>query len=383
MLASGHAQQPPARSACRCRRWARGPGCSTPPSSTRSASASSPEASRIRGPSPSFPTAACWSPSGPAGSASFATACSTRNPIAGVPPVRTDGNGGLMDVALHPRFADNRLVYLTYTKPVGNGRGAPALARGQARRRRADRRPRSAGHRGLRRQLGSERPRRLRARRHGLHVHRRQYRQGRARSRQPARQDPAPQRRWLRAPRQPVREPRGLPAGNLHAGASQHARPHRPSRDRRAVEPRKRSQRRRRNQHHPARPQLRMADRELRPRLSRPAHLRTSDAGGDGVAARGLAAGRSRSPAWRSTPATASPRGRATSSSARCARAESRHRPPAAHRVQREDRGDAARVDADRVQAAHPRSASGSRWAALSADRRRRRRASSNRAGAM
>jgi glucose/arabinose dehydrogenase len=36
-----------------------------------------------------------------------------------------------MDVALHPRFAENRLVYLTYTKPVGNGRGAPALARGR------------------------------------------------------------------------------------------------------------------------------------------------------------------------------------------------------------------------------------------------------------
>ncbi len=51
-------------------------------------------------------------------------------PIVGVPQVRTDGNGGLMDVAVHPRFADNQLVYLTYTKPVGNGMGAPALARG-------------------------------------------------------------------------------------------------------------------------------------------------------------------------------------------------------------------------------------------------------------
>jgi len=51
--------------------------------------------------------------------------------ISGLPPVRTDGNGGLMDVALHPRFADNRLVYLTYTKPTGSGRGAPALARGR------------------------------------------------------------------------------------------------------------------------------------------------------------------------------------------------------------------------------------------------------------
>ena len=51
--------------------------------------------------------------------------------ISGVPQVRTDGNGGLMDVALHPRFADNRFVYLTYTKPVGNGMGAPVLARGR------------------------------------------------------------------------------------------------------------------------------------------------------------------------------------------------------------------------------------------------------------
>ena len=52
-------------------------------------------------------------------------------PIAGVPTVRTDGNGGLMDVALHPRFAENRLVYLTYTKPVENTRGTPSLARGR------------------------------------------------------------------------------------------------------------------------------------------------------------------------------------------------------------------------------------------------------------
>ena len=54
-------------------------------------------------------------------------------PIAGVPRVRTDGNGGLMDVALHPRFAENRLVYLTYTKPVEGGKGTPSLARGRLR----------------------------------------------------------------------------------------------------------------------------------------------------------------------------------------------------------------------------------------------------------
>ncbi len=52
-------------------------------------------------------------------------------PIGGVPRVRTDGNGGLMDVALHPRFSENRLVYFTYTKPVENGKGTPSLARGR------------------------------------------------------------------------------------------------------------------------------------------------------------------------------------------------------------------------------------------------------------
>ena len=52
-------------------------------------------------------------------------------PIAGVPSVRTEGNGGLMDVAIHPGFLENQLVYLTYTKPVQKGWGAPALAVGR------------------------------------------------------------------------------------------------------------------------------------------------------------------------------------------------------------------------------------------------------------
>ena len=51
--------------------------------------------------------------------------------ISGVPEVRTDGNGGLMDVAIHPEFAANGLVYLTYTKGHDDGRGSPALARGR------------------------------------------------------------------------------------------------------------------------------------------------------------------------------------------------------------------------------------------------------------
>jgi glucose/arabinose dehydrogenase len=48
-----------------------------------------------------------------------------------VPAVRTDGNGGLMDVAVHPRFADNRLVYLTwasqYARPHRPSRDRRAL----------------------------------------------------------------------------------------------------------------------------------------------------------------------------------------------------------------------------------------------------------------
>jgi aldose sugar dehydrogenase len=52
-------------------------------------------------------------------------------PVAGVPAVRAAGLGGLEDIALHPRFAENHLVYLTYIKPVNSGVGTPALARGR------------------------------------------------------------------------------------------------------------------------------------------------------------------------------------------------------------------------------------------------------------
>jgi len=52
-------------------------------------------------------------------------------PAAGVPAVRAEGLGGLMDIALHPRFTENRLVYLSYTKSMGGNRHTPALARGR------------------------------------------------------------------------------------------------------------------------------------------------------------------------------------------------------------------------------------------------------------
>ena len=37
--------------------------------------------------------------------------------VGGPPDVRYRNHGGLMDIALHPRFADNGFVYLTYSKP--------------------------------------------------------------------------------------------------------------------------------------------------------------------------------------------------------------------------------------------------------------------------
>ncbi|HEY1305551.1 MAG TPA: PQQ-dependent sugar dehydrogenase [Vicinamibacterales bacterium] len=62
--------------------------------------------------------------------------------VAGLPPISAQGLSGLMDIALHPRFAENKFVYLTYHKPnpaaagaTGFGPGAPparlaTLARG-------------------------------------------------------------------------------------------------------------------------------------------------------------------------------------------------------------------------------------------------------------
>jgi len=44
-------------------------------------------------------------------------------PIAGVPPVVAGGEGGLLDVAIDPRFADNGLVYLSHVEAGPGGVG--------------------------------------------------------------------------------------------------------------------------------------------------------------------------------------------------------------------------------------------------------------------
>ncbi len=51
-------------------------------------------------------------------------------PISGVPEVWAEGQGGLLDVALHPNFDENRLVYLSYSKPGDHG-ATTAVARGR------------------------------------------------------------------------------------------------------------------------------------------------------------------------------------------------------------------------------------------------------------
>lgn len=51
-------------------------------------------------------------------------------PIKGVPPVFARRQGGLLDVALSPDFARDRVVFWTYAKPMGGGRSVTAAARG-------------------------------------------------------------------------------------------------------------------------------------------------------------------------------------------------------------------------------------------------------------
>jgi glucose/arabinose dehydrogenase len=59
-------------------------------------------------------------------------------PISGAPASRTVGISGepgaihgFMDLALHPQFATNHFVYLTYTKPIDEKRQTNAIARGR------------------------------------------------------------------------------------------------------------------------------------------------------------------------------------------------------------------------------------------------------------
>lgn len=50
-------------------------------------------------------------------------------PIRGLPKLAVRGQGGLLDVALDPNFAQNRLVYLSYAEDRGEGRAGTSVAR--------------------------------------------------------------------------------------------------------------------------------------------------------------------------------------------------------------------------------------------------------------
>ena len=50
-------------------------------------------------------------------------------PIAGVPRVHAEGQGGLLDVVLDPAFATNSTIYLSYAEPGDDGTNGTAVAR--------------------------------------------------------------------------------------------------------------------------------------------------------------------------------------------------------------------------------------------------------------
>ena len=54
-----------------------------------------------------------------------------RDPVDGVPEVVARGQGGLLDVALHPDFDSNRLLYLSYARPHEEGGASTGVVRGR------------------------------------------------------------------------------------------------------------------------------------------------------------------------------------------------------------------------------------------------------------
>ena len=52
-------------------------------------------------------------------------------PVAGVPAVWARGQGGLLDVVPHPDFATNKLIYLSFSKPIDGGAATTAVVRGR------------------------------------------------------------------------------------------------------------------------------------------------------------------------------------------------------------------------------------------------------------
>jgi aldose sugar dehydrogenase len=52
-------------------------------------------------------------------------------PIAGLPEIAAVGQGGLLDIALHPGFEQTRLVFLSFAEPREEGKNATSVMRGR------------------------------------------------------------------------------------------------------------------------------------------------------------------------------------------------------------------------------------------------------------
>ncbi|MFU8805311.1 MAG: PQQ-dependent sugar dehydrogenase [Bradymonadaceae bacterium] len=51
--------------------------------------------------------------------------------VSGLPEISTQGQGGLLDVVIHPNYVENRWIYMTFSKPGEGGNTATALMRGR------------------------------------------------------------------------------------------------------------------------------------------------------------------------------------------------------------------------------------------------------------
>lgn len=54
-------------------------------------------------------------------------------PVGGIPAVWSEGQGGLLDVAVHPDYTSNGWIYLSYSDPGPNGTAMTAVVRGKLR----------------------------------------------------------------------------------------------------------------------------------------------------------------------------------------------------------------------------------------------------------
>ena len=155
------------------------------------------------------------------------------DPLAGLPPMPAFRGGGLQEIALHPKFAANRLVYFTYNK-AGEARRQPGTAakRGHAGARTIRRQGAHRGRGSVRRRLEYRRQRiadRVRAGRSDLHDHRRAVQRSGAAAEHRVRQGVATAGRRQGTRRQSVRRTAGIAARDLLARSPRSAGNHDPS----------------------------------------------------------------------------------------------------------------------------------------------------------